>query len=73
MNDRKAKGQPNYVIADSHHDGPALRPFCGWYISSFSHARRVINPSAALPTNVASIAYWDNAAGNCQSMWALQT
>jgi hypothetical protein len=51
---------------------PAAAAFCGWYMSSFSHARRVIDPPTSLPVNDPSIAYWDAAAGDCMSMWALQ-
>lgn len=56
----------------SHYNGPAYRPFCGWYMSSFSHARRVIDPNPSLPTNDGNIAFWDAAAGQCKSWWALQ-
>ena len=70
MAEKRAAGQPVYVIADSHHNGPELRPFCGWYIGSFSHARRVIDPSSSLPANDDSIAYWDGS--TCKSNWALQ-
>ena len=59
-------------VTFSHYNGPELRPFCGWYISSFSHARRVIEPSSSLPTNDDKIAFWDDSSSTCQSMWALQ-
>ena len=68
--EKRAAGQPVYVIADSHNNGPELRPFCGWYVDSFSHARRVVNPSASLPVNDDSIASWDGT--DCNSNWALQ-
>lgn len=69
-----AAGQPVYVITDSHHAGPALRPFCGWYQSSFSHARRVVNPDAGLypDKNDLQVAYYDRTKGDCMSWWALQ-
>jgi len=73
MAERQAAGQPVYVIADSHNNGPELRPFCGWYISSFSHARRVIDPDSSLPTNDGSIAYWDGGSSTCKSLWTLQS
>jgi hypothetical protein len=57
----------------SHYNGPGLRPFCGWYISSFSHARRIINPDSSLPMNDDSIAFWDESSGSCKSRWALQS
>lgn len=71
MTDRVAKGLPVYVISDSHYTGPNLRPFCGWYANSFSHARRIINPEAGLLKNSDSIAYY-NSKGDCMSMWALR-
>lgn len=72
MEGRANKLLPVYVIADSHNNGPAFRPFCGWYMTSFSHARRVIDPPTSLPVNADNIAYWDDAAGDCMSTWALQ-
>jgi hypothetical protein len=68
--EKRAAGQPVYVIADSHYNGPELRPFCGWYVGSFSHARRIIDPSGILPVNNDSIASWDGT--DCKSNWALQ-
>jgi hypothetical protein len=56
----------------SHHNGPELRPFCGWYNNSFSHARRIIDPDSSLPRNDDSIAFWDESSGTCNSRWALQ-
>ena len=38
----KNKNPSIFVIADSHFDGPNYRPFAGWYMSAFSHARRLI-------------------------------
>jgi hypothetical protein len=32
---------PGHII-DDHADGVRVRPFAGWYTSSFSHARRII-------------------------------
>jgi hypothetical protein len=49
MDARQAAGLPVYVIMDSHHNGPGYRPFAGWYVNAFSHARRVINPPADWP------------------------
>jgi hypothetical protein len=69
---QRAAGQPVWVIADSHFNGPAYRPFCGWYMGSFSHARRIINADASLPANDARVAYWSGASGDCMSMWAQQ-
>lgn len=66
------KGLPVYVISDSTHSGPNLRPFCGWYMSSFSHARRVVNPDGFPDENDAAVAYYDSSSGNCMSWWALQ-
>lgn len=63
---------PGFILLRSHNNGPELRPFCGWYISSFSHARRLIEPSSSLPTNDASIAFWDEGSRTCKSNWALQ-
>jgi hypothetical protein len=76
INAAAAAGQPVYVITDSTYDGPALRPFCGWYQGSFSHARRIINPNvAAFPDkNDLKVAYFDSSSpkGECMSWWALQ-
>lgn len=74
MNAQRSRGLPVYVIADSTHTGPGLRPFCGWYMNSYSHARRIINPDAAsCPTkNDASIAFYDTVNAACMSYWALQ-
>ena len=74
MQDRRAKGLPVYVISDSHYTGPNLRPFCGWYMSSFSHARRIINPNGDLypDRNDSNIAYYDSKKGDCLSNWALK-
>jgi hypothetical protein len=74
INAAAATGQPVFVITDSTHAGPALRPFCGWYQSSFSHARRVINPNSLLYPNQNNmqVAYYDRSKGNCMSWWALQ-
>jgi hypothetical protein len=67
---RRAAGMPVYVISDSHWTGPNLRPFAGWYVSSFSHGRRVIGADAlALPSNDAAVAAWDGR--DCMSSWAL--
>ncbi|KAI8476619.1 MAG: hypothetical protein J3K34DRAFT_400971 [Monoraphidium minutum] len=56
----RAAGHPVYVISDSHWTGPNYRPFAGWYVSSFSHARRVIGaaPDAGAPPAAAAAA-WD--------------
>ncbi len=49
----------------SHH------PITGWYVNSFSHARRVVlGPAGAgLPDNDPSVAYFDGE--SCVSAWAL--
>ena len=39
-----------YLIADSSGSGPNYRMFLWWYVNSFSHARRVINPDLSRPT-----------------------
>eukprot|EP00775_Hariotina_reticulata_P009974 gene9974-10128_t len=74
MNTQRSRGLPVYVIADSTHAGPGLRPFCGWYMNSYSHARRIIKPDEVkFPLqNNASIAFYDAANTDCMSYWALQ-
>lgn len=72
MTKRDKAKLPVYVIADSSNNGPSFRPFCGWYQTSFSHARRVVDPSPSLPVNADNIAYWNETAGDCMSYWALQ-
>jgi hypothetical protein len=69
----RAAGKPVYVISDSTYNGPALRPFCGWYSSSFSHARRIINPSVAVNpvVNDDSVAYYNSATEDCMSTFKL--
>jgi hypothetical protein len=42
-------GQPGHdpwMIIDSHHAGPAYRPFLGWYAERLSHVRRIIGAEA---------------------------
>jgi len=39
-----------YLISDSTGTGPNYRMFISWYVSQFSHARRIINPDVNLPT-----------------------
>ena len=36
-----------YMIIDSHYAGPAYRPFVGWYRTSLSNVRRIVNADAA--------------------------
>jgi hypothetical protein len=59
INQQHAANQPVYVISDSHNAGPNYRPFAGWYVSAFTFARRLINPSSAFPS-VAPNTYFDN-------------
>jgi hypothetical protein len=74
INAAAAGGQPVYVVTDSTHAGPALRPFCGWYQNSFSHARRIINPDDGVypDQNDLQVAFYDRSKGSCMSWWALQ-
>lgn len=67
--ERAAAGKPVYVISDSTFTGPNLRPFAGWYVKSFSHARRIIDPDPSLPDNADAVAKWDGS--ECQSYHAL--
>lgn len=71
---QRSKGLPVYVISDSRYTGPNLRPFCGWYMSSFSHARRIIDPDVQLYPNQnnANVAYYSSSTADCMSYWALQ-
>jgi len=62
---QQAAGLPVYVIADSTHIGPGYCPFAGWYTSSFSHGRRIINPSQQLPRENHQVARWDAAKQDC--------
>lgn len=73
MRAHRADGRPVFVIADSTYSGPNLRPFCGWYASSFSHARRLINVDVqAWPAaNNATVAAYNRAGDDCLSNWAL--
>lgn len=68
-----AAKRPVFVISDSSQSGPAYRPLCSWYMTAFSHARRVIDPNvAAFPrTNDATIAYWNATDTECYSLWKL--
>lgn len=52
---------------------PAAPAFCGWYMTSFSHARRVIDAPPSLPVYNSSVAYWNDTSGDCMSMWALSS
>lgn len=65
--------RPVWVIADSNFAGPAYRPFCGSYLSNFSHARRILTSSKeAWPfVNHPDVASWDAASRGCVSKWAL--
>eukprot|EP00759_Apiculatamorpha_spiralis_P019955 PhF_6_TR25588/c1_g1_i10/m.35893 len=47
ITNRLAAGLPVYVIADSHGTGPRFRAFAGWYVSAFTHARRIIDAGNA--------------------------
>ncbi|KAF8072456.1 hypothetical protein HT031_000115 [Scenedesmus sp. PABB004] len=70
--DARAAGRPVWVISDSTHDGPALRPFCGWYYSSFAFARRIINPPADAPVNDEAVALYDAERDDCMATLSLQ-
>lgn len=65
MDRAAAAGQPVYVIADSHYTGPNYRPFAGWYVTAFSHARRIISPGQQLPASNTTLARFED--GKC---WA---
>lgn len=73
MAHQRALGRPVHVIADSNFAGPAYRPFCGPYLTTFSHARRIIiADSDSWPyTNSDSVAHWDDASKSCMSKWSL--
>jgi len=73
MAHQRSLGRPVYVIADSNFAGPAYRPFCGPYLTSFSHARRIlIADSDSWPhTNGENVAHWDDASKSCMSNWSL--
>eukprot|EP00759_Apiculatamorpha_spiralis_P038251 PhF_6_TR37591/c0_g1_i3/m.55792 len=43
INNRIAAGLPVWVTTDSHGYGPRFRAFSGWYVSAFSHVRRLID------------------------------
>jgi hypothetical protein len=65
MDRAAAEGWPVYVIADSHYTGPNYRPFAGWYVTAFSHARRLIAPGTQLPVSNTTLARFQE--GKC---WA---
>lgn len=68
-----AQGRPVYVIVDSNFAGPSYRPFCGSYLTNFSHARRIlVDNTLDWPlVNHAAVAGWDPARKACISTWAL--
>eukprot|EP00877_Chromochloris_zofingiensis_P005125 jgi/Chrzof1/14613/Cz09g09140.t1 len=69
INARLAARMAVYVIADSYYQGPAYRPFAGWYVQSFSHAARVLLPDTSLPVYNSSIAFYKKP--KCMSLLAL--
>lgn len=73
MTRQLSHGRPVHVIADSNFAGPAYRPFCGHYLTNFSHARRILTDSrdAWLYVNHAKVARWDSSTKSCVSKWAL--
>lgn len=73
MERQRARGRPVWVIADSNFAGPAYCPFCGSYLTNFSHARRILTGSReAWPfVNHPAVASWDAASRGCVSKWAL--
>lgn len=75
---QRSLGRPVYVIADSNFAGPAYRPFCGAYLTNFSHARRILFAGSTRDkdwplANSNAVAYWDADAKACVSTWALST
>jgi hypothetical protein len=51
----RGKCLPVMAVFDSHWNGPNFRPLAGWYLSGFSHARRLLDASplwAAAPSNL---------------------
>lgn len=76
-----AAGRPVWVVADSAHAGPALRPWCVYGEAGFSHARRVIvgeadeaATRAAWPVrNSPAVAAFNATSGACISSWRLLT
>ena len=67
IEERKKAGKDVYVISDSHHDGPNYRPFAGWYINAFSHARRLINPDTSLPSTSNNLNFVNNKCENSKA------
>jgi hypothetical protein len=63
---------PVHVIVDSHYGGPDYRPYAGWYITAFSHIRRVIESketATVIHSNVLSgKAKWDPATKECMGV-----